>query len=383
MTVVVTSGSLDQYGLRRFAEQTRDEMLLLPNVSIIDLFGTRDQEIQIEISEETLRQYGLSMNSVVTAIRSSSVNLTGGELRTQSGDIVMSTLAKRETGEEFEDIVIISRPDGTIVRLKDIATIRDSLVERDSYTAIDGKSTVFLQIRAASGITPQRIVEEVKQYLAEMPISSDISVSIWEDETSLVEDRLFLIVKNAAIGCVLVFLALLLFFDLRVAIWVTAGIPVSFVGSLIFFQAFDLSINVITLFAFFILIGVVVDDAIVVGESIMTQRDGGLEGAAASVAGTKAVLGPVTIGAATTMVAFLTLWPLGGVLGQMLSAISIVVILVLLISLFEAMIVLPGHLSVAKPWSKWPLAQLQEHMRASFPKFDYRKNRAINLLVGS
>ena len=370
MTVAVTSSSLDQYSsLRRFAERIRDEMLLLPSVSIIDLFGTRDQEIQIEISEETLRRYGLSMDKVVAAIRAASVNLTGGELRTESGDIVMSTLAKRETGEEFEDIVIISRPDGTIVRLKDVATIRDSLVERDAYTAINGKPTVFLQIKVASGITPQKIVEEVRQYLAETPISSDISIAIWEDETSIVEDRLFLIAKNAVMGCVLVFLTLLLFFDLRVAIWVTAGIPVSFVGSLIFFPAFDLSVNVITLFAFFILIGVVVDDAIVVGESIVKQRDDGLEGASAAIAGTKAVLGPITIGAATTMVAFLILWPLDGVLGQMFSPISIVVILVLLISLFEAIIVLPGHLSIATPWSKWPLAQLQEHIRVNFQNF--------------
>lgn len=369
LTVAVSSDSLEHYRLRQFAESLRDRLLLIPNVAIIDLFGTRDQEIQVEISEETLRKYRLNLRDILDVIRNSSINLSGGELKTVSGDIMLSTLQKRDWASEFKDIVVIARKDGTLIRLGDIATIKDGLVEHDTFTSLNGVPTVFLQVRVSPGASPQEVSESVQAYLNGYDAPTNTTISIYEDESWVVQDRLYLILENAVYGGLLVFLTLLLFFDLRIAIWVTAGIPITFVGALMFFPAFDLSINVVTLFAFFVMIGMVVDDSIVVGESIATHRARGIEAVDASILGVKAVLGSIIVGSATTIIAFFTLYPLDGELGQMFSVIPIVVALVLLISLFEAALVLPGHLGKAKPWSAWPLSGIQEWVRDSFQEF--------------
>lgn len=369
LTVAVSSDSLEQYRLRQFAESLRDKLLLIPNVAIIDLFGTRDQEIQVEISEETLRKYRLDLLDILDVIRNSSINLSGGELKTVSGDIMLSTLQKRDWALEYKDIVVIAREDGTLIRLGDIATIKDGLVEHDTFTSLNGVPTIFLQVRVSPGASPQEVSESVQAYLNGYDAPPSTTISIYEDESWVVQDRLYLILENAIYGGLLVFLTLLLFFDLRIAIWVTAGVPIAFVGSLMFFPAFDLSINVVTLFAFFIMIGMVVDDSIVVGESIATYRDRGLEAVDASIFGAKAVLGSIIVGSATTITAFFTLYPLQGELGQMFSVIPIVVALVLLISLFEAVLVLPGHLGKEKPWSAWPLSGIQGWVRDSFQEF--------------
>ncbi|MDE0348661.1 MAG: efflux RND transporter permease subunit [Gammaproteobacteria bacterium] len=365
LTVAVSSGALDPYRLRGAAEGLRDRLLLLPSVSIIDLFGTRDQEIQVELSEETLRQYGITLDHVVTAIRGTSVNVTGGELRTGSGDIIMSTLAKRDYAEEFADVVVLARADGSLVRLGDIARLRDSLLEHDAVTTVNGVPTIFLQVKVSSDTSPQEASAQVREYLAGFEAPETVGVAVWEDETWAVEDRMYLIIKNGVFGLILVFAALLLLFDLRIATWVALGVPVVFVASLIVFPFLGLTLNVITLFAFFILIGLVVDDAIVVGENIATHRSRGETGAEAAIAGTREVIAPITVGALTTMAAFAALLPLDGLIGQMFAVIPIVVVVVLLLSLFEAAIVLPGHLAGARRWSVWPLAALQERCHAA------------------
>ena len=365
LTVAVSSGALDPYGLRHEAESLRDRLLLLPSISIIELFGTKDQEIQIELSEETLRQYGITLDHVVGAIRRTSVNVTGGELRTGSGDIIMSTLAKRDYADQFADVVVIARADGSLVRLGDIARLHDSLLEHDTVTTVNGVPTIFLQVKVSADTSPQEASAQVRDYLAGFEAAETVGVAIWEDETWAVEDRMYLIIKNGIFGLILVFAALMLLFDLRIATWVALGVPVVFVASLIVFPFIGLTLNVITLFAFFILIGIVVDDAIVVGENIATHRDRGAAGAAGAIAGTREVIAPIAVGAFTTMAAFAALLPLDGVIGQMFAVIPIVVVVVLLLSLFEAAIVLPGHLARSGRWSAWPLAAIQQRCHAA------------------
>ena len=364
LTVAVSSSALDPYALRRAAESLRDRLLLLPSLSIVELFGTKDQEIQVELSEETLRQYGITLDHVVSAIRRTSVNVTGGELRTQSGDIIMSTLAKRDHADQFADVVVIARADGSLVRLGDIAELRDSLLEHDAVTTVNGIPTIFLQVKVSSDSSPQQASAEVRGYLAGIENPESVAVAVWEDETWAAEDRMYLIIKNGIFGLILVFAALMLVFDLRIATWVALGVPVVFVASLIIFPAFSLTLNVITLFAFFLLIGIVVDDSIVVGENIATRRAEGQTSARAAIAGTREVIAPIAVGAFTTMVAFAALLPLDGMIGQMFAAIPIVVAVVLLLSLFEAAIILPGHLARSGRWSAWPLAALQERCHA-------------------
>ena len=258
---------------------------------------------------------------MVSAIRRTSVNVTGGELRTGSGDIIMSTLAKRDYAGQFADVVVIARADGSLVRLGDIARLHDSLLEHDTVTTVNGVPTIFLQVKVSADTSPQKASAQVRDYLAGFEAADTVGVAIWEDETWAVEDRTYLIIKNGIFGLILVFAALMLLFDLRIATWVALGVPVVFVASLIVFPFFGLTLNVITLFAFFILIGIVVDDAIVVGENIATHRDRGATGAEGAIAGAREVIAPIAVGAFTTMAAFATLLPLDGVIGQMFAVI--------------------------------------------------------------
>ena len=365
LTLAMTSDVLNAYDLRQAAESLRDGLLLLPGVAIIELFGTRNQEIQVEVSEETLRRYGLTVRDLVQVIRTTSVNITGGELRTASGEIILSTLARRGYAEEFADVVVIARPDGSLVRLGEIAELADGLLEQRVRTTLDGTPAVLLQLKVARGTSPQEASERVRGFLEGYAAPAGTRLQVWADESWAVTESLNLVIQNGTFGLVLVFLTLLLVFDLRIATWVTLAVPVIFVGSLIFFPALDLSINVITLFAFFILIALVVDDSIVAAESMAGARTEGLAGADAAVTGVRRVLGPLTAGALTTAAAFAALLPLGGVIGQMFSAIPVVVGLVLLLSLLETSLVLPGHLAGKGGARNWPLSWVQDRLRTA------------------
>lgn len=363
LTISASSATLDPVQLRRAAELLRDGLLLLPSVAIVELVGTRDREIRIEVDEETLTRYRITIRDLVELIRKTSVNVTGGELRTESGDIVMSTLAKADFAEDFASIVVVSREDGSLVRLGDIATVRDSLLEHETYATVDGVPTVFLQVRSSPDTSPQDASSEVQAYLASYEHPKAVRLAVWGSETWAVEDRLNLILRNGIVGLALVFLVLLLVFDLRTATWVTIGVPVIFVGSLVLFPAVGLTINVIALFAFFVLIGVVVDDSIIVGESVASFREAGHAGPDAAIAGTKAVIAPVTVGALAIITAFAVLLPLDGLIGQLLQAIPMVAVVVLLLSLAEAALVLPGHLARPGRTDVWPLSVAQRSVQ--------------------
>ncbi|MYA44926.1 MAG: efflux RND transporter permease subunit [Acidobacteria bacterium] len=366
LTFALTSAELDEDGLRGAGETLRADLLALPSVSFVSLAGTRDREIQIELSEEALRRYGLTINEVVRRIRGSSVNATGGEVRTDAGDVVISTLAKRETADEFRDIVLLARPDGSLIRTRDVATVRDGFEEAEVTARIDGRPAVFVRVHAGAGQPPQEVAEEVRTFLDGYAPPSGADITLWDDETRIIDFRLSRMSRNGLFGAVLVFVALLLIFDLRMSLWIAVGIPVAFLGSFLLFDAFGLTVNVLTVFAFFLVTGIVVDDAIVVGESIARQRERGYRGAAASVAGVRSVGGPVVVGGLTTMVAFAALLPLEGALGQMFRLVPIAVILVLLFSLVEAFFVLPGHLAGDRAWSRSPLAEIQARTRGGF-----------------
>ena len=359
LTISVSSPTLGPYQLRRAAELLRDGLLLLPSVAIVELVGTRDREIRVEVDEETLTRYRITIADLVELIRKTSVNVTGGELRTESGDIVMSTLAKGDFAEDFARIVVVSRDDGSLVRLGEMATVRDSLLEQETYATVDGVPTVFLHVRSSPDTSPQDASSEVQAYLASYTHPQAVELAVWDSETWAVEDRLSLILRNGIVGLTLVFLVLLLVFDLRTATWVTIGVPVIFIGSLVLFPAVGLTINVIALFAFFVLIGVVVDDSIIVGESVASFREAGYTGPDAAIAGTKDVIAPVTVGALGIVIAFAVLLPLDGLIGQLLWAIPMVAVVVLLLSLAEAALVLPGHLARQGRTDVWPLSVAQ------------------------
>ena len=373
LTLAVSSAGLSEHDLRREAEVLREALLALPSVSLVSLSGAREREIQIELSEEALRRHGLTIDQVVSLMRGSSFNLSGGALRTAAGEVVIGTFTQRARAEEFRDVVLLAGADGSVVRLGDVAVLRDGFTEEDLVSEIDGRPTVFVRVDAAVGQPTQEIAEEVQRFLAGYRPSPGADLALWQDENRLIVEQTSAVAGNAIIGAVLVFLTLLLIFDLRLALWIAMGIPISFLGSLALFGAAGLSINGLTLFGFFIVTGIVVDDAIVVGESIARQRELGERGAAASIAGVRAVAGPVAVGALTTVVTFLALLPLEDAWGQLFRVVPVVIALVLAVSLLEAFCVLPAHLAGPRPWSRSPLAEFQTGVRLALENFVHGK----------
>ena len=362
MTLAVVSSSLSEDGLRLAAEDLRDRVLELPFVSQVFLKGTRDREITIELSEEELRRHGLSIGEVSRSVRQASLNLTMGELRTDTGSVVLQTVAKRSVGRDFEDIPLITQLDGTIVTLGDLATIRDGFVDEDIITEVNGNPAVLIRIDATEQQSVVEMADDVRNLLAGYKAPEGTSVTIWNDNASPIVDRLLKIVKNGAIGTILVFISLVLVFDLRIAFWMTVGIPLSFVGSLLFFEAVDLTLNLGTIFGFFLLVGIVVDDSVVVGESIASELEKGKGALDAAILGARAMVGPLTISALTTILAFLPFLFITSPAFQIVNVFPYVAIFVLFVSLVAAFFILPAHLSHGRMWSLSPLRDVQNQV---------------------
>ncbi len=362
MTLAVVSSSLSEDGLRLAAEGLRDKILALPSVSQVGLKGTRDREIAIELSEEELRRNSLSINEVSRKVRAASLNLTMGEIRTDTGSVILQTVAKRSVGQDFEDIPLITQTDGTIVTLGDVATIRDGFVDEDVVTEVNGHPAVLVRVDATDQQSVVEMAEDIRNLLAVYSPPEGVGVTIWNDNASPIFDRLLEIVKNGAIGTILVFISLVLVFELRIALWMTVGIPLSFVGSLLFFEAADLTLNLGTIFGFFLLVGIVVDDSVVVGESIAAEREKGKGALDAAISGARAMVGPLTIGAITTILAFLPFLFITSPAFQIVNVFPFVAIFVLLVSLVAAFFILPAHLSHERRWSLSPLSDVQSQV---------------------
>ena len=304
MTLAVSSSVVSEDELRLAAEAVRSELLELPSVSQVTLRGTRDREIAIELSEEELRRNDLTISQVSNAVQRASLNLTFGELRTESGGVVLHTAAKRSIGEEFEGIPLITQLNGTILTLGEVTEVRDGFVDDDVVSEVNGTPAVFVRVDATEQQSITDMVGDIRRWLAGYDAPQDIQVSVWNDRAQPAIDRLSGVARNGLAGAVLAFVLLLLVFDLRAATWITVGIPLSFLGSLMFFGPANLTLNMGTLVGFFLMVGLVVDDALVVGESIAAERDNGKRGAEAATAGARAVVSPITIGVCTTLLAF-------------------------------------------------------------------------------
>ena len=364
-TVAVVSATASENDLRHAAELVQERLLAQPTVSHVDLFGVRDYEVSIEVSEAALLRNDLTVEEVATALQRASVNQTSGELRTGAGGVLIRTSAKRQQAAEFADIAVLTRPDGSMLRLGDVAEIRDGFTDDELVSRIDGRPAVFLRVRESDSGEPQVVAaaEAVMAAAAEVELPAGIDVVSWEDGSERVRIRTWRMVANAVLGITLVFAFLILVFDLRFATWITLGIPIAFMGGVLMFEPLGLTINSMTLLALVLVTGIVVDDAIVVGESIAVQHESGNTGVAGAIAGARAVVGPVVTGVVTTMVAFAILAFMPGPVGQMVSAVPYVVVAVLAVSLLEAFVILPAHLAYGRPWSRPPLADVQAGVR--------------------
>ena len=362
MSEVITlfiASELGERSLRTGAEELSEALLSLPSVTLVSLVGARDYEISIEVSEEASRQFDISINEIATAIRRSSINLSSGELRTDAGDLLLRTNSKGKRGEDFANIVLRASNDGSMLRLKDVAVIRDEFANVDLLQEYNGRTSLFVKVEKSEAEDALEIAAAVKTFLADYTPRAGLDVGIWEDQSEILQQRLNLLVRNGVLGFALVFLFLVVMLDLRLALWVAMGVPISFLGAFLFFEPFGVNINMISLFGLIIVLGVVVDDAVVVGENIITEQESMGPGTAATIKGVLGVFSPVTIGVLTTMAAFAPLLFVTGTFGQILGAVPIVVIVVLTISLIEVFFILPSHLAHGRPWSRGPLASIQ------------------------
>ncbi|WP_305041133.1 efflux RND transporter permease subunit [Geoalkalibacter sp.] len=348
---VVVYGELSSHALRERAELIRDELLEFAQITQVDLGGVRPYEISIEIGEENLRRYGLSLDQVAQRIRRASLDLPAGAVKTQGGEILLRTKERRYFGPGYADISLITLADGTRVRLGDIATIKDDFRETDEFARFDDQPAAMVKVYRVGDQKPTEISRIVKRYVAEKSrdLPPSVRLGIWNDTSELLQSRMDLLIKNAMIGLVLVFLILGLFLEIRLALWVMLGIPISFLGAMFLMPGMDVSINMISLFAFIMALGIVVDDAIVIGENIFDHRQMGKPYPQAAMDGAVEVGRPVIFSVLTTIVAFLPLVYVSGMMGKFIGVIPLVVISILAVSLIEVLFVLPAHLSLGGP----------------------------------
>ena len=369
MIVAVSSDTVSKLKLREESEKLRDSILELPEVSLVDFSGARDREISINVRPEKLEAYGLKFSDVRRAIRAHSVNLTSGQLRTDNGEIVLKIADERVNGDEFRDIPLISENAGEVIRLDDVADIRDAFEVRSVVNELDGAPALFLRIQSIGNQSMSMIRDAINEHLTDYSASGDVKIDVILDKGEVTKQRLQSILINAAIGMVLVFVCLVSIFDLRITFWVTLGIPLSFIGALIFFPPLGLGINTVTLFAFFLLVGITVDDAVVVGDSIAAERTKSQSPLQASIIGARRVMAPLIVGAMTTILAFLPLTQVNEGNLQIISVIPYVVIVVLLVSLIDAFFILPAKLAYKDHWSHPPLSAWSSYVGGRLDHF--------------
>ena len=349
---LTVTGDLDEYARKEFSLEMRDELMRLPSVNQVQILGDRDYEISVEVSEHALRQYGLTMSEISEAIRNSSIDMPGGSIRTKAGDILLRTEGQVYTGQEFADLVLRTYPDGTRLTLGDIANIRDGFVETNGYSRYMGKPSASMRVMAIGQQNELKTAAAVKEYVArkQETLPEGVNIEIWVDRSFYLQDRLDMMVKNMLQGAFLVCLILSLFLRMRVAFWVIVGIPISFFGAMWIMPhgPWPVSINTISLFGFILVLGIVVDDAIIIGESIYTKIRADGNNLENVISGARRVAIPATFGVLTTIAAFAPMLFVGGMVGPFFEAMSVVVILCLIFSLIESKLILPAHLVHAK-----------------------------------
>jgi len=340
------SGEIGERELRELGERVRDELSALPQISQLELENVRPYEISVEVSTTALDAYGLTLQQIGEAIRRSSLDLAAGEIRSRGGDLLIRTVGQAYGKADFGSVVVVSRADGTRITLGDIATIRDGFEETPLVSQFNGRPGITIEVYRVGDQSAIEVADAVKAYVEETrpSLPTGIEMEVWRDRSRIVKARLKTLSNSAIQGGILIFILLALFLRFSVAVWVCIGIPVSFMGALALMPELGVTINIVSLFAFILVLGIVVDDAIVTGESIYShlQRHG--DPTRAAIEGTHEVAVPVTFGVLTTAVAFAPILFMGGARGQIFAQIPMIVIPVLLFSLVESKLILPSHL---------------------------------------
>ncbi len=350
---VAVSGdeTVSERELKRFAEKTRRDIAQLSTVPDVELFGVRGEEVSIEVSEDDLRQYGLTIGDVASAVRGSSVNASSGQVMTDVGNIQLRTRSQADSQAEFENIVVRQDASGAIIRVRDIAKVIDGFEQVNLLATVNGKRTILVQVQSGPNMDIVGMSEDVLAYIENVKdaVPDGISMTVWSNNNDDYIGRINTVTKNFMTGLILVCLTLMLFLRPKIAIWVSIGIATAFSGGLMLLPLVDVSFNMISTFAFLLVIGVIVDDAIIVGEAIHFKTEDGESGLDAAVNGTTMVVKPVIFAVLTTMIFFMPTMFFSGGMGEFTRAISLVVILALFFSLIESLFILPAHLAHLKP----------------------------------
>ena len=340
------TGPDDERTLKVLGQRVRDEIAALPGITQVSLVNTRPYEISIEVSESDLQRFGLTFSQVAEAVRARAIDLPGGAIKTEDGEILLRTKGQVYWGEEYERLVLLSRPDGSLVYLSDVARVVDGFEDTDQSLRFDGQPAAIIRVSRIGSEDILAITGAVMAYLdtSAQALPEGVKLTVWNDNSRLLEDRLATLLDSARQGFLMVLLLLALFLRPVLAFWVSVGVPVAFMGALYLTNYVGLSIDGISLFGFILVLGIMVDDAIVVGESVHSrQREGGTP-LIGSIEGTQRITIPVIFGVLTTICTFLPMLQGVGSSGQIGAVIATVVICCLIFSLIESQLILPAHL---------------------------------------
>ncbi len=362
-------GDLPPLDLKKAAEQIERDLLSTPGVTLVSLTGDRDYEISIEVSEQALREYGLTFSEVASAVRAGSLDLAAGSIVTEGGEILLRTNERRQTGEAFESIQVRTQNSGAILRVSDVATVNDGFARSRVRSTYNGSPAIFVEVSRARGEDVLSVKRAVDEFLDGYTPPVGVQVLEFRDQTLVLSERVNLLVRNALFGFALVFFFLVLMLDLKLAFWICMGITTAFLGGFLLFGSIGVTLSMISLFGLIVVLGLVVDDAVVIGENIDAERRNASSDTDAAIRGVGGVKAPVLVGVATTIFAFAPLLVTGGTFAEISRAIPLVVISILIISLIEAFFILPSHLSHGGAWSRGLMKQIQDRISRSFAWF--------------
>ncbi len=347
---LVLAGNVSTSALRYWGDIVKEELINDPAITQVELEGVQDHEVWVEVSQETLRRYGLTMEDISNAIGSGAIQQGGGSLNADSGDILLRLNERRDYAVDFASIAVRTNADGSRLLLDDIATITDTFDETRKWSEYNGKNALSIEIYSLGNEDPTEVAAATlriaDKYNEIMP--GDIRLYEQKNMAEMYNQRKELMTENAIMGVLLVFICLSIFLRPSLAFWVSLGIPVSVLGAFWFFTPFGISLNVISMFAFIVTLGIVVDDAIVVGENVAAWLERGVEPLEAAVRGTREVAGPVTFSVLTNMISFMPMLFIPGTMGKVWMVLPLIVIAVFICSLIESVYVLPAHLSHLK-----------------------------------
>lgn len=343
---IAIAGDTDEWTLKSVGERVRDDLAALPEISEVSLASVRPYEVSIEVSETALERFALTFDHVVQAVRRSSVDLPGGVVHARGGEILLRARGQAFDGEAFGRIPVVTRPDGTRLTLGDVAHVADAFAESDERATFDGEPAVLVTVFRVGDQKLLEVADAAIRYVDELQagLPEGLHVEVWQNGATYLEQRLGSMLGNARSGFLLVVLVLALFLRLRLALWVALGIPIAFLGAVAVMPTLGMTVNWISLLAFIVVLGIVVDDAIVVGESTYSQHQQSGEPLEGAIRGTRDVAVPVFFGVATTVAAFAPMLFIPGAMGRFTRVLPMIVIACLLFSLVEALFVLPGHL---------------------------------------